>query len=43
MIRSLLAVSALALPLSTAVAQSDEGPPRWAAKVDPFGHLVITR
>lgn len=41
MIRFALAVSIVGLPLAAAAAQSDEGPPRWAANIARKQYVIM--
>lgn len=41
MIRYILALSVVGLPLAAAAAQSDEGPPRWAANIARKQHVIM--
>lgn len=41
MIRAAMAVAILSLPIGTATAQSDEGPPRWAANIARKQHVIM--
>jgi mono/diheme cytochrome c family protein len=41
MIRVALALALLGLPLAAAAAQSDEGPPRWAANIARKQHVIM--
>ena len=41
MIRYALALSIIALPIVVSAAQSDEGPPRWAANIARKQHVIM--
>ena len=41
MIRYLFAAAIIALPLAAVAAQSDEGPPRWAANIARKRHVIM--
>ena len=41
MIRYAIALSILCLPLAASAAQSDEGPPRWAANIARKQHVIM--
>lgn len=41
MIRRLLAIALITSPLAAASAQSDEGPPRWAANLQRKQHVIM--
>jgi len=41
MIRYLVALAVIGLPLAAAAAQSDEGPPRWAANIARKQHVIM--
>lgn len=41
MVRHLLLLAAAGMPLAAAAAQSDEGPPRWAANIARKQHVIM--
>jgi hypothetical protein len=41
MIRYAVALAIIGLPLAAAAAQSDEGPPRWAANIARKQHVIM--